>query len=451
MLQPKVEKVRCCHLWDPEVVKNFKADRQIRQWTAKSLFNQKITSEEICCFKTIEGHGNCRDYQQWCAKHPTDTKGNIKKANESYRSIYIPMKCTISPFGKNVQVDGSIKSLHPPCTGEAVSYGENPYTCANCAKQLRDLKDILRHRQKGSLGGVQDRIGIRGFNQRYAKSLEMQSALKTERSRRKEVERNFSQLATVTTSEWERNLMDSCLSCDEEKLILDLTRLFKMGVSKTRPIQLMVIRNLIAKLSKRNNNHYLELIKDISSLFRNELGTTNYSLLADMFGLASNTTASNHGKEVRLDAGINKMVIDKAAGHYKGFPVNEASDGARSLRYLQPRLTNSGEVVLLGKAWNPDVETWTEQTIQIPRKDASKCDTDDYDALKRLVDEVIANQQLAKNVSIHNFTALATIDKPSLIYCLWPTVDKGYKANHLLKYWEMLRKLCYFTDSGDVR
>lgn len=121
------------------------------------------------------------------------------------------------------------------------------------------------------------------------------------------------------------------------------------------------------------------------------------------------------------------MVIDRAAGHYKGFPVNEASDGARSLRYLQPRLTNSGEVVLLGKAWNPDVETWTEQTIQIPCKDASKCDTDDYDTLKRLVDKVITNQQLAKNMSIHNFTALGTIDKPSLIYCLWPTVTKDIK------------------------
>ena len=59
------------------------------------------------------------------------------------------------------------------------------------------------------------------------------------------------------------------------------------------------------------------------------------------------------------------------------------------------------------------VSTWTEQTIQIPRKDAEKCDTDDYDALKRLVHKVITNQRLAKNVSIHNFTALVTIDKPS--------------------------------------
>ena len=107
------------------------------------------------------------------------------------------MKCTTAPFGKSVQVDGSIKSLDPPCTGEAVSYGENPYTCTNCAKQLRDLKDILRHREKGSLAGVEDRIGIPGFNQCYAKSLEMKSALKTERNRRKEAERNFSELSRV--------------------------------------------------------------------------------------------------------------------------------------------------------------------------------------------------------------------------------------------------------------
>jgi len=121
----------------------------------------------------------------------------------------------------------------------------------------------------------------------------MKSALKTEQNRKQEAERDLSRLTRVklTTSKWERSLMDSCLSCNEEKLILDLMRLFKMEVSKTKPIQIMVIRNLTAKLSKGNNNHYLEMIKDISSLFRNELGTTNYSLLADVFGLAGNTTA----------------------------------------------------------------------------------------------------------------------------------------------------------------
>ena len=195
----------------------------------------------------------------------------------------------------------------------------------------------------------------------------------------------------------------------------------------------------------------MELVKDISSLFRNELGTTNYSLLEDMFGLAGNTTASNHGKEEQLDPGINEKVLDIAERHCKGFSVNKASDGARSLRYLQPRLTNSGEVVLLGKAWNPDAESWIEEVITIPSRDASKGDKDDYDALKRLINNLIDQHQLVKSMSIHNFTALGTIDKPSLIYCLWPPVDKGYTASHLMKYWEKLRRQCYYTETGEVR
>lgn len=67
-----------------------------------------------------------------------------------------------------------------------------------------------------------------------------------------------------------------------------------------------------------------------------------------MFGLTGGTTATKLGEQERLGVGINHKVICTAAQHYRGFPVNEASDGARSLRYLQPRLTNSGEVVILG-------------------------------------------------------------------------------------------------------
>lgn len=80
-----------------------------------------------------------------------------------------------------VQIDGGIKSVDPPCTGQAVSYGEHSYTCVNCAKQRRELNDTLRHRKKGNLGGTKDRIEIQGFNQRYARSLEMESALKIEK------------------------------------------------------------------------------------------------------------------------------------------------------------------------------------------------------------------------------------------------------------------------------
>lgn len=74
-----------------------------------------------------------------------------------------------------------------PCTGQTVSYGEHPYTRVNCTKQLRELNDTLRHREKGSKEGTQDRIGIQGFDRHYAWSLEMESALKIEKDRRKKL------------------------------------------------------------------------------------------------------------------------------------------------------------------------------------------------------------------------------------------------------------------------
>ena len=79
----------------------------------------------------------------------------------------------------------------------------------------------------------------------------------------------------LSVTEWERRLIDSCLSRDEEKLILDIIHLFKKGMSKRKPVQMMFIRNFTAKLSKGNNHLYLELIKDKGSLFRNELGASN--------------------------------------------------------------------------------------------------------------------------------------------------------------------------------
>lgn len=52
---------------------------------------------------------------------------------------------------------------------------------------------------------------------------------------------------------------------------------------------------------------------------------------------------------------------------------------------------------------------------------------------------------------IHNYTGLGTVEKQLLVYCIWPTPDKGYNACHLLKYWENLRRLCFYTESGDAR
>ena len=34
---------------------------------------------------------------------------------------------------------------------------------------------------------------------------------------------------------------------------------------------------------------------------------------------------------------------------------------------------------------------------------------------------------------------------------MWPNPDRGYNAHHLLRYWECLRKACYFDSMGNVR
>lgn len=88
--------------------------------------------------------------------------------------------------------------------------------------------------------------------------------------------------------------------------------------------------------------------------------------------------------------------------------------------------------------WNPDVQSWNAEILQIPRQDASKNDQDDYHARKRLVEDLLNKNQLTRSVSINNFTGFATVEKQSQINCMWPTPEWGNKACHLLKYWEHL-------------
>ena len=160
----------------------------------------------------------------------------------------------------------------------------------------------------------------------------------------------------------------------------------------------------------------------------------------------------NRGEEkVRVHMyGVNKA-LETAANIFKKSPVNEASDGARALRFLEARKNANGEVILVGQGWDPNVERWNLQEVPVPRKDVQKGDKDDYTALKRYIDKVIETDSLAKTVSIHNLSCLSSLEKPSIIYCLWPTIDKGYTGKHLLNYWQQLRRLCYYNEKGEVR
>ena len=216
-------------------------------------------------------------------------------------------------------------------------------------------------------------------------------------------------------------------------------------------MQLLVLRNLVSKLLKNNNHHYASLIKDLSGLFKNELGPTNYSLLAEALGLARATIASHHGSETRLDPGINSQAFETAAGLFKKSPVNEASDGAWALRYLEARKNADGEVILVGQGWDPNLKRWHLEKVTVPRKDVKKGDQDDFTALKRYIDKLFEKDSLAKTVSIHNLNCLTSMEKPSIIYSLWPTIDKGYTGKHLLNYWQQLWRLCFYDEKEEVR
>lgn len=58
----------------------------------------------------------------------------------------------------------------------------------------------------------------------------------------------------------------------------------------------------------------------------------------------------------------------------------------------------------MGKCWNSHVDTGKNQILNFPEMDRAKGDVDKFSALKRLMDELIKFDSLAKSVSVHNFT-----------------------------------------------
>lgn len=445
--------MRCCYLWDSEVVNQFANDQQIRRTTPKRLFSERVRNGTIKCYKQDPGHALCSNYNDWKVKHSIEASLLKDEATSKFRSIFVANSKKVSIHGKVVEIRGGIKSLDPPCQEDAFSVGDHPYTCDNCHTQLRELKDIIQHRKSGSLHLEANRLGLSGFNKRYTRRSEAVNALEVETQRRKLSEAKMKQLirAKFSSKDWEESLYSACLDGEDQRLVVNLVRLLRMGLSQRNPMQIEIIRNLVSKLQRANNHRYVDLVKDISALFKNELGPTNYYLLADIFGLAKETTAAKHSSQIKIDPGINWDAMDLAAETFRGLPVNEGSDGARCLRFLEPRKLKTEEIVLVGQVWDPDVSTWQEQNLRIPRKDERKNDPDDLTALKRLTDNLIKTEKLAKTVSVHNLSAIAALNKPTIINTIWPSPDRGYKAQHLLRYWEALRRACYYDSSGNVR
>ena len=89
------------------------------------------------------------------------------------------------------------------------------------------------------------------------------------------------------------------------------------------------------------------------------------------------TVSIHHTKALTVELGINVDAIDRAVIQYGKFPVVECSDEARALRYLEPRCSKNGSIELVGKCWDPNVDTWHCQSLQLPAVDQNKGDVDE--------------------------------------------------------------------------
>ena len=176
------------------------------------------------------------------------------------------------------------------------------------------MKNTLQQRRSGNVKNTENRIGLSGFNKRYARKGELEDALEKAQYRQRSAQKQLQEMAKVKLAlrEIEGCLLDSCITGDDQKLVIDLVGLFQSGTANKKPVQVLVLRNLVSKVMKNNNHHCTSLIKDLSGLFKNELGPTNYALLAEVFGLARATTSSRHGSETRLDLGINCQALEMA-------------------------------------------------------------------------------------------------------------------------------------------
>lgn len=107
--------------------------------------------------------------------------------------------------------------------------------------------------------------------------------------------------------------------------------------------------------------------------------------------------------------------------------------------------------MLKGNVWNQDVRNWHDQNICIPQRDHKQNNPDNSETVRRHTDKLTKDEKLAKTVSVQNHMARASMEKSTIINCMWPCLDRGYKAKHLLIYWEALRKTSYYNSSRSVQ
>ena len=437
--KPATLNTDCLHIFNPDIVNEFKDEQFIHRMSMKKLYE---CNDDLHCNE----HEGCGEYKVWRVIHAD--KYNMLRARPNQQAILVPLAKSVKINGKEINIDGAIQSVYPSCTGNAIPSGPHPFQCKSCYKQEQYLRNLIQKRQKAKLD-MGSRIGKKGMRDDYLSaselSIKQKNTITSSIAMKKENRELRRQLNEAESREaWVNRLYSDCLHEDRAQLLVDCKELFQLKDHDDKIIQIEVLKNLVGKLKSGRNHKFTNTIKSIAKMHKNWLGESHYAVLKEILGFPSGATVELHKPEERFFPGFNKLVIENASSLFKGSLVVESSDEARIRRSLEPRLSLSGDIELLGTSWSADPSAWP-QVESIPKAAADGTE-DDFSALKNFVDDTINQNRLASHVSVHTLNSVNDLTLHHPVICIWPTPRKGYTSEMLFKVQQKIRKLCMTSD-----
>ena len=277
--KPDSQSSGCLHFFEnPDIVESFKDDCSIRKVSTKTLFERERAKGKFRCFLKEKGHTTCSTFKGWKDKHPREAEELAK--SRPARAIYVLLNREVTYKGQKLFVKGAIKSIDPPCTGKPSGLPRHPLTCKNCFSQQQYLVDLSKKRDQSVYdASSENRIGKKGFRHDYALKNEIKEKVVELQDSNRKLGKTVSSLSAKKSKTWEEMLQESCEEKYQEKLIVDLLHLFKEDIDQTNPVQVTIIRNLVGKLRRGVNHHFVPLMKTIGKMHKIRLGETNYDLM----------------------------------------------------------------------------------------------------------------------------------------------------------------------------
>ena len=265
----------CDGIWDPSIVQTFENDQVLNRMSLRKMFN--YLRDETKCTE----HEHCSIFEKWTKMHPDEfTK---LKQKIIAQSAFIPEKKIIKHRGKEIRVNGVIKSLIPACDRRATVTARTSDSlylqslCNNCYTQLKYLKNLSKKRKHAALDPG-ERLSSNGMRRSYLSRPELHAKLQLEKQiiadKTAFQKKPFTGLSST---EWLTQLEECCKSSNQKKFIIDCLELFKRTDSQAFQVQMDVLNSIIGTLRQGRNHHYSNIIKRVAKMSKNWLGASNYS------------------------------------------------------------------------------------------------------------------------------------------------------------------------------